>query len=603
MEDIVPPHLAIKAMQDNGYKNAAYAIAELIDNSIEAGATLIELLCVEDVEIVMSRKRSRIKEIAILDNGSGMTADNLKMSLQFGNGTHLGGKATGIGKFGMGLPSSSISQCQRVEVWTWKNGPESAIYSYLDVDAIQKKELGKIPDPIAKNIPEQWLKMGRKFGKTGTLVVWTKLERCFWRTAMAIIDNSEQLIGRIYRRFIYDGTIKIRLAAYDRDNLDKADFDELAQPNDPLYLLDKTSCPEPFADAAMFEPWGEPRIIEIGFNGGRHKVTLRFSHAKKEARPDDQSGRLPHGRHAAKNIGVSLVRSGRELELDESWTIGYDPIDRWWGAEIEFPPALDGLFGVTNNKQAARYFSEMSKLNVDQLLRETGKTLPELRDDWADVGDPRGPLLEISQIVRNNISTLRDLLKKAEKGKRKQQRHMLAQQQATDATKVRQEEGHKGASDDAEQEPKDKRIAELSEDIAQDIAEGEVPTAEEAEKAQELAAELINRGFKFEIVESAMETDAFFSVKPVAGVLKVVLNTDHPAYTKLVEALKKPVSGATLDQLKERLLNAGDGLELLLTAWARYEDEQVTAKRREDAKNTRTDWGRVARQFLTINDE
>ena len=37
--NIVPPHLVVQAMRDNGYKNAAYAVAELIDNSIQAGAT------------------------------------------------------------------------------------------------------------------------------------------------------------------------------------------------------------------------------------------------------------------------------------------------------------------------------------------------------------------------------------------------------------------------------------------------------------------------------------------------------------------------------------------------------------------------------------
>jgi hypothetical protein len=31
----------------NGYKNAAYAIAELMDNAVQAGATLVELICVE----------------------------------------------------------------------------------------------------------------------------------------------------------------------------------------------------------------------------------------------------------------------------------------------------------------------------------------------------------------------------------------------------------------------------------------------------------------------------------------------------------------------------------------------------------------------------
>ena len=66
-----------------------------------------------------------------------MDADVLRMALQFGNGTHLTEETQeGMGKFGMGLPSSSISQCRHVEVWTWQAGPESAIYSYLDLDRI-----------------------------------------------------------------------------------------------------------------------------------------------------------------------------------------------------------------------------------------------------------------------------------------------------------------------------------------------------------------------------------------------------------------------------------------------------------------------------------
>ena len=37
----VPASLAIQAMRDSGYKNTAYALAELIDNSVQAGASKI----------------------------------------------------------------------------------------------------------------------------------------------------------------------------------------------------------------------------------------------------------------------------------------------------------------------------------------------------------------------------------------------------------------------------------------------------------------------------------------------------------------------------------------------------------------------------------
>lgn len=53
--DIVPTHLVIKAMRDSGYKNAAYAVAELMDNSIQAEASNVELLCGEKIERLKHR--------------------------------------------------------------------------------------------------------------------------------------------------------------------------------------------------------------------------------------------------------------------------------------------------------------------------------------------------------------------------------------------------------------------------------------------------------------------------------------------------------------------------------------------------------------------
>ena len=98
------------------------------------------------------------------------------------------------------------------------------------------------------------------------------------------------------------------------------------------------------------------------------------------------------------------MRAGRELELDQSWIVSYDPRERWWGVEVEFPPSLDEVFGVTNNKQTARYFSETPTLEA---LLEDDQTLAQLREQLVEEEDPRGPLVEIAETIRRNLGPIR----------------------------------------------------------------------------------------------------------------------------------------------------------------------------------------------------
>src|SRR3546814_9997005 len=53
--EIIPPALAVKAMRDSGYKNTAYALAELIDNSVQANASNVEVICLEAYRQVNER--------------------------------------------------------------------------------------------------------------------------------------------------------------------------------------------------------------------------------------------------------------------------------------------------------------------------------------------------------------------------------------------------------------------------------------------------------------------------------------------------------------------------------------------------------------------
>jgi hypothetical protein len=598
MLEIVPAHLAVQAMRDNGYKNAAYALAELIDNSIQAGATQVELLCAERTERLEQRSRARIHQIAVLDNGCGMDAEVLKIALQFGNGTRLEPAAqTGIGRFGMGLPSASISQCTRVEVWSWQDGITSALYTYLDVDKIRSGEQRGIPEPRRAAIPAVWYDVGEAWGVSGTLVVWSNLDRIIWRTAQAIIDNSEQLVGRMYRRFLEHNRVRIRMVKFDWDGFNGFASEQDAKPNDPLYLMRGTSTPEPYDLEPMFAPWGEPAEIQhtVRFRGEEHIVTTRFSMVRPEARSGDNAGARAHGQHAAKNIGVSVMRAGRELDLEQAWTIKYDPRERWWGMEIEFPPALDELFGVTNNKQAARNFSELARLEKEDFMR--GGSLHAAMEELEEAEDPRAPLLEIAHRIRSNLDRMRAEIKAQQIGERSKVTPAAPVDQALQAvsrlTRERQDQGYLGVSDRDEQLD----AAERTQTIERTLIDAGV----DQQQAQQLAAATVNDGLKYTFAAADLDTPAFFTVKARGGALVITLNINHPAYEHLIGLLDDTAVSAQAPA--ERLRHAGQALRILLMAWARYEDEQPE-QRRQHAQDMRNDWGRIARRFLSgISDE
>lgn len=593
---IVPTHLAVKAMRDNGYKNAAYALAELMDNSIQAGAKHVELLCAEHMIQLAQRQRKRVHQIAVLDDAQGMDADTLRMALQFGNGTRLDpANQTGIGRFGMGLPASSISQCQRVEVWTWRGGVENAIYTYLDLDEIAVQAMTDVPEPEPTPIPALWRQVGKAWGESGTLVVWSRLDRMMWRTASALFDNSQFVIGRMYRRFLTDGRVSIRFAAFDEANPRSMTAEFYAQPNDPGYLMLGTSTPTPWDVTPMFELWGEGEVVHrVHFRGQDHDVTVRYSLAREETRKGHNPGARDYGRHAARNNGLSIVRADRELELDESWCDPSDPRDRWWGIEVEFPPALDEIFGVTNNKQHAHNFSEFANLNIDDLLQD-GRTLTQLKQEWEEEEDPRAPLLEIAQRIQKSRNVIRRLLRAqtATEERRGRTRHTdpnSPESRATEVTNQRKDEGHHGRSDADESLPSELRTDQIEKELeSQGMAE---------EAAKELAARTISDGLKYVFAEADLESPAFFSVKQKGGSIIITLNTSHPAYDSLVEVLEREDPDGTEEGLRTRLKSAEEGLKLLLMAWARYEDEQPDGARRDAAQEARLDWGRLARQFL-----
>lgn len=608
---IVPVNLVVKSMRDNGYKNTAFAIAELIDNSIQHGSSKVDLICLEKEQFLGSRTVSRIDKLAVLDNGKGMDKNILRQALQFGNGTNLEISAqTSIGKFGMGLPSSSISQAKRVDVWTWQNGIENAIYSYLDVDDIVDGQMQEVPFPINKDLPKEWIDMSDQLGKSGTLVVWSNLDRCLWKTGKTIINHSEFIVGRMYRKFINSGQTKITAKVFNENNHSKPNQKHEFLANDPLYLMKKTSVSNNLKELELNDPMfvkhggdvGFERKYTIKYNEKEYEVYVRYSIASEASRKGRNAGSKKHGKHAKDNVGVSVLRAGRELDLDRSWVNTYDPRERWWGVEVEFEPGLDDVFGVTNNKQYAVNFKEMGSLDVEQELKERNQSITEYKEELKEDNDPKLYLLEIAIDIKNQIKNLRSIINaqasRLEKSEENNTRHNTsdteAEKHATEVTEARREEGYSGES---ERSAEGKTDDEKKKDIIDNLTDWKVADAES------YGQEIHSSDVIYQFINANLETRAFFSVSPIGGKIIIKLNTNHPAYSQFVEVLSDKIDEQIeKDELIKRLRMAKDGMKLLLMAWARYEDEQPDGRRKESVQDSRVDWGKMASDFMRIDE-
>ena len=357
---LFPPELTVGALRDSRYASTAYAISELIDNSIEARADHIQLLCAEEYELVVERTKRRVSEIAVLDNGHGMNARTLVEALRFGGGTRHR-SARGMGKYGMGLPTSSLSQCKRVDVWTWQAGSESAWHSAIDVDEILAGRY-TVPMPDQSPVPDLWMNAGNAQatrGQQGTLVVWSKLDKIQWKTSGAIIKNTTEEVGRIHRHFIGSGGTQIETTSFSAGNpMDSVT--SFIVPNDPTYLMAGSATPPPWNEPPMFKEWFR-KTYDIPVERKNQTIEVIYSIVKPEALRTGNvnvlPGSQPHGRHARRNIGVSVVRERREIVLEDAFMRegggSNDPRQRWWGCEVRFDRGSDELFGVDINKQMA----------------------------------------------------------------------------------------------------------------------------------------------------------------------------------------------------------------------------------------------------------
>lgn len=251
----------------------------------------------------------------------------------------------GLGRFGMGLPNSSVSQARRVEVYTWRS-PGAFFHSYLDVDEVAAGLLTRIPAPVAK-APPRWLNPPRD--SSGTVVLWTGCDRLGRYRTETVVERLRTQLARTYRYPLWSGL---------RINVNSLPITA----TDPLFLDSRTS----LHGAALY---GAPLRYEIaGSGGGSSVVDVRFSELPVEAW-HAWSATAKRRAGIVGSASVSVVRAGREIDCGWHLMGGKrrENYDDWWRCEIRFSPQLDELFGVTHNKQGITPSPELRSILAPDL--------------------------------------------------------------------------------------------------------------------------------------------------------------------------------------------------------------------------------------------
>lgn len=212
-EEVIPSaKRLINSLRSLGYEFPT-AVAEIVDNAIEAEATEV------DIQVDFDGENSRVM---IANNGNGMTEDQLKEAMRFGSEREYSERS--LGKFGLGLKTASFSQCKTWVVAT-RNDPQNPdIIAYKwDLEHINKNDRWEIL-PVDENHLDlsafDYLKIS-----VGTVVLWERLDRILEyknpnseharKRFSAMCRDLEEHLAMVFHRFlrgeVADNKLKIIL--------------------------------------------------------------------------------------------------------------------------------------------------------------------------------------------------------------------------------------------------------------------------------------------------------------------------------------------------------------------------------------------------------
>lgn len=199
LEVIPSARRLVHSLRDVGY-DFRHAVADLIDNSITADATSV------DIEMRFDGNESFLR---IADNGKGMNSLKITEAMRFG--TDRSYDSDELGKFGLGLKTASLSQCSKLTVASRTDGNpkhiEARQWDLAHIECTNRWEIINLP---VDNCPKSLLEPLQK--SSGTVVLWEILDRvieykipwgdCARKGFLELAEELEKHLSMVFHRFL-----------------------------------------------------------------------------------------------------------------------------------------------------------------------------------------------------------------------------------------------------------------------------------------------------------------------------------------------------------------------------------------------------------------
>lgn len=501
----------VESIRDLGYRSTGTAANELIDNAAQAGAENIH------VAFGFPDNSRKPNAIAIIDDGIGMVSEMTRASLLWG-GTDRHDSRDLFGRFGYGLPSASVSQGRRVEVYS-RTKKDDFRRAHLDLNEIRDGENlvnGKvsIAKPIISDLPafvEEYADEHFPGGldKVRTVVVWSMLDRASKKRAPELENHLLETFGVTYRNHLRGMSIAVNGTQ--------------VEPLDPLFITEGSRFYD--VDHERAEAI-EPQSFEVKDRDSQDilgTVTARFSvmpptfARKDKAREVGRRNGNQRWPIIRDHNGLIVLRAGRQIDVV---TRGLPRVfvnyDRYIGLEVDFPPTLDEYFGVTTHKQqitlSDRILQMLEENGIWKTFDQLRKRAKELRADMTAEYD--GP--------------------PSEEDERPSEVAMAEAVQLDPPV--------------AESERRSEREEKTREEAVKELVKKGVPKAEAERVIESVEKE---RPFRVEVEKNP--EGPFYRVDFKGGQVVLLINSAHRFYTDVYAAIQGP-DGARIRQALEVLL-------------------------------------------------